>query len=301
MSINRRRFCAAGALTLSSPPILGSASAQNRIKVTGTVSSEAGADVAGVEFRLSNDVQEDIAVMTTVDSSGEISLTLPATGPHRVTIFDESVENNNIPVVYSFTNVSISGDGDIGEFVIPEAYQTDIRFVSNDGNPIEDLPVNFRAENGTGVSPGTFTTDSSGYAKYAGATERGVELSSPTEIEIQPPSAPEQIQPVQTVFVTESAEFEYSIANPEQYNAVIVDDSTGSDETEQKQTNSTGTGVTEQQQADSTDSDETEQQRGLLSNNQSERGGPLSNPTNLTTLGFLLSVGGIAYQLVGGR
>ncbi len=276
MSTNRRRFCAAGALILSSPAILGSASAQSQIEVTGTVRSEVGADVAGVEFRLQNVLNDRIRPETTVDSSGEINLTLPETGTHRVTIFDISPDTNRIPVVYSFNNISIGEDGDIGEFVIPEAYQTDIRIVSDTGDPIEDLPINFRAENGTSPAPGNFTTDSDGFVKYGGATEPSVELSSPTEVEIHPPGVPaDETQKIQTVFVTEPTEFEFKISNPEQYTNTM----SGSD--------STGSGASGQ--------------RGLFSNNPSGRGGALSNPTNLTTLGFLLSVGGIAYQLVGGR
>lgn len=276
MPIKRRRFCAAGVLGLTSPVILGSASAQSSIEVSGTIRSEVEADVGGVEFRLSNDVKEDIFVKSIINESGEINLTVQETGPHRVTIFDMSAENNKIPVVYSFNNVFIDDDGDIGEFVIPEAYQTDIRCVNKDGNLIKDLPVNFRAENGTGLPPGAFTTDTEGYVKYPGTAERGVELSSPTTIEIQPPSALEKRQKIQTVFVTEPTEFEFEISNPEQYtNAIAGSDSAGS----------VNSG----------------RQRGLFSNNPSGGGGALSNPTNLTTLGFLLSVGGIAYQLVRGR
>ena len=230
MSPNRRRFCAAGALVLSTPTIVGSASAQSQIEVAGTIRSEVEADVGGVEFRLQNISNDRVRSKTTVAASGKIDLTLPETGEYRVTIFDLSVDNNRIPVVYSFNNVFINDDSDIGEFVIPETYQTEIRFVSEDDNPIKDLPVNFRAENGTGLPPGAFTTDADGYVKYPGASERGVELSSPTTIEIQPSSTPaEETQKIQTVFVTEPTEFEYTIANPEQYNDGISDDSTDSD------------------------------------------------------------------------
>lgn len=275
MSINRRRFCAAGALTLSSPAILGSASAQSQIEVAGTIRSEVGADVAGVEFQLQNTVNEDIHPRKTVDSSGAITFNLPETGPHRVTIFDTSIESDKIPVVYSFNNINVDEGGDLGEFVIPEAYQTDIRFINQEGDPIEGLPVNFRAENGTSPEPGKyFTTDSDGYTKYGGSTERGVELASPTDVEIQ--SFGERPQKIQTLFITEPDKIEFTVSNPGQYTNTI--DSSGS-----------------------TASSNSGRQRGLFSNNPSGEAGALSNPTNLTTLGFLLSVGGIAYQLIGGR
>lgn len=270
MSVTRRRFCAAGALTLSSPAIIGSASAQSGVEVVATVRSEVETDVSGVEFQLQNIVNEDIHPRTLVDASGEITFNLPETGSYRVTAFDTTTESNKIPVVYSFDNVNINESGNIGEFVIPEAYETDIRFIDEEGSPVEDLPVQFRAENGTGPKPGEyFTTDSDGYTKYERSNERGVELVSPTDVEIQ--SFGERPQKVQTVFVTESTEFEFKISNPEQYTNSA----------------SSGSGVSGQ--------------RGLFSNNPSGGGGALSNPTNLTALGFLLSVGGIAYQLVGGR
>ena len=275
MGVGRRTFCLAGAVGLSSQVTVGTVSAQSRITVEGTIQSEVDTDLTGVEFRLSHTSTDQFS-SDIIPSSGEINLTVAETGQYRATIFDKSAKLNKIPVVYSFNNIAIGENGDIGEFVIPEAYQTDIRFVDASGDPIEGLPVNFRAQNGTGFPPGSFTTNSDGYVKHAGADEPGVELTSPTQVEIQPEStSTRQAIEIQTVFVTESTEYEFELSDAQ--NANLAADS-----------NSIVPG-------------DADRQRGLFSNNPSERTGTLSNPTSLTTLGFLLSVGGIAYQLIGGR
>lgn len=273
MEAGRREFCLAGITALSSQATLGQVSAQSSITVSGTVRSEAGTDVTGVEIRLSN-VSNDQFNSTFVESTGEFNLSVETSGQYRVTMFDESNQPNKIPVIYSFDNAFIENAGDIGELVIPEAYQTEIRMVNQDGNPIEGLPIAFRAENGTGVSPGSFTTNSNGYVKRVGAADPGVELTSPTTLMTHETSeTAEEATEIQTLFVTERSAYEFTIS---------TDESTGST-------------------ASSTRSGDSSRQRGLISNGQAGGDSALSNPTNLTTLGFLLSVGGIAYQLIEGR
>lgn len=134
--------------------------------------------------------------------------------------------------------------------------------------------MNFRAENGTGLSPGIFTTDADGYTKYSGASNRGVELTGQTQVELLPRGAPPTV--VQQVFVTDSEEFEFTVQNPEQYGGESAGGSSGVED------------------------DGGARERGLFSNSGDE---PefVSNPLNLTTAGFLLSVAGIGYQMIEGR
>lgn len=275
MGISRRKLCATGAFVLSSQITLGTVSAQNSIQVDATLRSEVETDISGVEFFIQN-ISTDEFSTAKVGREGTVSLSIPEPGSYRVAITDISPGSNNIPVIYSFDNIEIEQGGDIGEFVIPKAHQTDIRFVDENDNPIESLPVNFRAENGRGLPPDTFTTNSEGYVKYPGSTETGVELASPTDVEIQPSDS--NYDKVQTIFVSEATEFEFTISNPEQYK-------------------SDGLGGSPTGGSDSS------RQRGLFSNSRAgeTQSEPLSNPTNLTTLGFLLSVAGIGYQLIGGR
>ena len=284
MNVSRRGFCAAGTGLLASG-VVGAASAQESIEVSGVVRVDGDGAVGGTVLRFSN-TTTDGSAETAVQSDGGFSLIVPGSGNYRVTVFDESPERDGVPVVYGFNNTSISDSGDIGEFSLPEAHEVSIRFLDPDGNPVEGLPVNFRAENGTGLSPGLFTTDSEGYAKFAGASTRGVELAGRTEVEIQPGGeSPTLIQPV---FIESAAEFEFTVEDPGQYGASVV----GAGET-----------ATAEPEADvdaEGDGGGDARERGLFSNSGNEPDF-VSDPLNLTTAGFALSVLGIGYQLLEGR
>lgn len=284
MVVTRRQFCTVGAGLVTSGVALGTASAQTSIEVSGVVRMDGDGEVGGTVLRFSN-TTTDARTEATVEPDGSFSLIVQEAGDYRVTAFDESPDRDGVPVVYGFNNVSVSDDGsntpdssdsgDIGELNLPEAHDVSIRFFDADGDPIGGLPVNFRAANGTGPSPGLFTTDSEGYVRFAGASDRGVELAGRTEIEIQPDG--ESPTPIQSVFVESASEFEFTVQNPEQFGAGNVGDA-GADD-------GSGEGTRE---------------RGLFSNSGDE---PefISNPFNLTMLGFLLSVAGIVHQMLQGR
>lgn len=210
---------------------------------------------------------------------------VPGSGNYRVTVFSKSPEPDGVPVVYSFNDMSVSEGGNVGEFSIPEAYEVSVRFVDPDGNPVEGVPANFRAENGTGLPPEFFTTDAGGYVTYPGASTRGVELAGRTDIEILPDGGSPTL--VQSVVIDSSSEFEFTIENPEQYRTGVV----GSDERASTANSEADVGE---------GADEGARERGLFSNSGNEPDF-ISNPLNLTTAGFALSVLGIGYQLLEGR
>lgn len=114
MSVSRRQFCRVTAGLCASQAVLGTASAQTSIEVSGTVRSDGDSEVAGAELRFSNTSAEQRAE-TTIQSNGEFTVVVPEPGTYRVTLFDESPERDGVPAVYSFNNVSISETGDIGE------------------------------------------------------------------------------------------------------------------------------------------------------------------------------------------
>jgi hypothetical protein len=215
MQRTRRGFCASSAVAVLSL-LPGIASGQDGIALDGHLRSVAGADVDGTVLRLSK-VDGDGAAETTVDSSGEIDVTVPWPGIYRFTAIGTSKQRDRVPAVYAFENVSVSTEPGFAEFTVPEAHLVTIRCVDPDGNPIENLAVNFRAENGYGLSPGTFTTDAEGYVKYFGATERGVELAGRTGIELQPPTKPDRVEPLDSVSVSEPLDLEFTVSNPDPY------------------------------------------------------------------------------------
>lgn len=194
----------------------------------------------------------------------------------------------------------ITEGGDLGEFGVSQAHDVSMRFVNEDGNPIENLPVSFRSETGRGLPPGKFTTNSEGYVKHIGASQPGVEMVGDLRVEVKPPDNPGEDDEVRESSVTSSDEFVFRIRNPTQYPFVSVAGEETETNTEAEATSSSDGGSdTTVASADR----ESGASRGFLSNRApgEEPTGPLSNAVNITTLGFLLSVAGIAYQLVEGR
>lgn len=216
MKISRRRACTAGVAALSSRFLIGRSRARNGITVTGRLTTRADSDVSGLRFRLSN-VETDDDASVTLDSSGEIRTTVAEPGTFRVTVFDYSAERNSLPAVYSFANIDIGEDGDIGTFTIPEAHRVDIRCLDTEGDPVADVGINFRAPNGTGMGPGNFVTTTDGFVKYRQADEQGVELAGEVDIEAQAPADPENIEFLKTVTVSEPDTVAVTVPNPEAY------------------------------------------------------------------------------------
>jgi hypothetical protein len=220
MNLSRRLVCGTGVTLLAAPHLIGQGTAQDEISVTGHLSSQAATNVSGLEVRLSS-VTGSARREIILDADGEIETTIAEPGTYRVTVFDYTGEFNELPDIYSFPDTDIGADGALGELTLPAAHRVDIRCLGPDGNPIEDLPVNFRAPNGTGMSPGTFTTTADGYVQYVGADEAGVELVDTVDIEVQVPSNPNNSKFIRTIDITEPQEIEVTISNPEQYTSRV--------------------------------------------------------------------------------
>lgn len=214
MRLGRRRFCSV--LGASAATVAGTATAQTNVAVRGTARSAAGADMAGVELRFSH-VDANVRRTTTLSSDGEFNLTLSDTGTYRVTLSNGETPTDGVPVIYAFENVALEDTKVNLEFTVPRAYDSQIRCVDPDGNPVDRLPVNFRADNGTGGSPGLYTTTEQGLVKRFGADEPGVNLAGSTQIEVQPPANPDNVLELDTVSVSQPAEFTFTVENPDSY------------------------------------------------------------------------------------
>ena len=153
--------------------------------------------------------------------AGEITTTVAEPGRFRVTVEGPGSAQNGLPAIYSFPDIDIDSTGEIGEFALPEAYPVDIRCLDDTGSPIEGLSVSFRAPNGSGISPDTFTTTEDGYVKYSNANERGLELVGEVDIEVVSVSDPEINERIRRVSVSEPAELELTVSNPGPYTSNI--------------------------------------------------------------------------------
>jgi len=318
MNVTRRGFCAStvGAAAVAATGAVGTARAQAELDVSGTITSEVNADPTGtrVELFLSSDPLQ--RMRATIGSDGGFSGTIPEAGTYQVVYFNEGgdgliEEPDDLPLVYFLTEIPIEEGGDLGEFTLPEGLLASIQCVDADGNPIENLPINFRAANGSGVSPGAFTTTPNGYVKFVGASQTGVELAGETSIEVQPPSRDGGGDRLREINVTEQFELRLTVPDPTRYPDVTVNDGDGATATPTATTPESGSqgDATTPTPASDTQPDSTTatatsgRTRGFFSNSAAGEGEPgfLSNAVNLTTIGFLMSVAGIAYQMVGGR
>jgi hypothetical protein len=276
--------------------VVGTVRAQD-ITLSGTVTSAAGTSTAGTTVRVSNPADRTEYAEAGINGNGEFSVNVPEKlenyGVEYFTKFGGRYiqERNALPLLYDFGTAEASEDGTLGEFGLPEAHVIQIQCLDTDGNPIEGLPVNFLTTVGSGLRPGVFTTTANGYLKYIGATETGVELSGPTRVVVQPPSRSGNPDYLRLISVTEPQEIQLTVSNPTRYYGVSENDGNTDATASSSATDSSSAGVG------------SGRSRGFLSNRAAgeEPTGPLSNAVNLTTLGFLLSIAGIGYQLIEGR
>lgn len=294
MSLSRRGFLAgvAGSAALAGGQSVGLAAADS-VDVTGRVESAAGADVSGATVEVVEPENRDDRFETTLGSDGRFAGSVDTDGSYEVLFFDGTSSRlipdpNDRPFMYFFGLERIPSDGDLGTLTLPRGYESQIRFVTAEGNPIEGLPVSFRAPNGTGPGTGQFTTTPDGYVRHAAATDPGVELAGQVDLEVYPPGGEPTF--LERIGVTAEGEFSVTVPNPRQYEVTIRDADSGDAIAEPS------SGSTEEGSRRGSDG----RQRGFFTNSGDEPP-VLSNALNLTTLGFLLSVGGIAHQLVKGR
>ncbi len=284
MPLNRRQFlAAAGGIGVFGGPLVGKTRAAD-LTVKGIIETpvETSFNQTAVQVYRTG-TGEEPSIRTNVDSDGHFSGTVPETGTYTVIFFDRTPygefnpSSNNLPVAYVLGTADVEGDETaLGTFSLPKAHRVEIKIVSETGEPMEDFPVNFRFESGHGLTPGKFTTNAEGYVKHAGASETGVDLVGQVVLEKQPLSNPDNEERLTVLNITESSEIEISV--------------TGETNDE---TNSTVQESTEDQSQQSNT-------RGFFTNDETDDG-PLSNVMNLTVMGFVLSVGGIMYQLFEGR
>lgn len=309
--------------------VVGTVRAQ-AITLSGTVTSTAGASPAGTTVEVVNPANRRDRERAAIGEDGGFDVIMPEAEVYEVGYYNDRFngryvrEPDDLPLLYHFGTAEASEGGTLGEFSLPEAHVVQIQCVDTDGNPIEGLPVNFRDAGGTGAPPGLFSTTANGFVKFADMTETGVELSGETRVEVQPPSQSGNPDGLQTVYVTEPRDIQLRVFDPTRYPGVSVNDgntdanpsspltktetsratprSTTEPATATPATRATPPTETANPQSSSTEVS-SGRSRGFFSNRAGgeEPTGPLSNAVNLTTLGFLLSVAGIGYQLIEGR
>lgn len=304
---SRRKFCATTVMAFGGLLLSGQAASQSEtVSVSGTVKSAVGRSLkdSHVVFVHQGTIEWYRA---DIGSDGEFTVSLPTGAEYYLVFFDQepgdliNPEFDGVPIIADLDEVSVDGVTDLGGYTVPEAHVATIRVKNPNGNPLQNVPLSFRVPSGNGTGPGGYTTDENGYVTHVENDRSGVELAGSVTVETHPPGGGGAI--LDNLFVDEDTRVTTVLRNQDEYNGVI----------EREDTEGTGTPeIIEQTDDPNTTQDPTDgdqsvadrssvdsSQRGFLSNGADEPAA-LSDPMNLTVGGFVLSVAGILYQLVGG-
>jgi hypothetical protein len=255
-----------------------------------------------------------------IDEDGNFSVDLPSNTGYDVIFFHQKQGDlmrsafDGVPVIADLDQIRVENEPmELGNYTVPEGFMTMIQVVDSDGNPLENVPLSIYTQYGAGTGPRSFTTNSDGYVTHAASSEAGIELAGSMTIRTHPASADGEL--LDNIFVDKETSVTVVLRNPEEYNGIVVHDESGevTEPTPEAQTpsasdpttQSTGTvpEKTAAQQSASgslTGDNSNSVQRGFFSNGANEPEA-LSDPMNLTVGGFLLSVAGIVFQMVGGK
>jgi len=186
--------------------------------VTGDITSAAGIDLDGTQVELFSFSIERFYNISLRD--GTYAESVPAGESYDITYFHQDGEYitdfDGVPVLYALEDgIEIDGEELTLDYELPQAHRTEIRIVDPDDDPIPDFPVNFRAPNGSGIGPETFTTDADGYAKFVDNSETGVDLAGEVTVEADIDDGGGDRR--RDITVTEPDEFTVIVQNPEQY------------------------------------------------------------------------------------
>lgn len=313
---SRRRFCTQTAAAVGGCFLAGSAVAQSdSTGVSASVVAETGTALTDSHVVFA-DRETHEWYRADINEDGHFSADLPSNTGYDVIFFHQKQGDlmrsvfDGVPVIADLDQIRVENEPmELGKYTVPEGAVTMIQVVDSDGNPLENVPLSFYTQYGAGTGPRSFTTNSDGYVTHAASSEPGIELAGSMTIRTHPASADGEL--LDNIFVDEEMSVTVVLRNPEEYNGIVVHDESGevteaktpsaSDPTAQ----STGTEIekTAAQQSASgslTSDNSNSVQRGFFSNGANEPEA-LSDPMNLTVGGFLLSVAGIVFQMVGGK
>lgn len=313
---SRREFCATTAATVGGCLVAGTAAAQSETAVSGTVDSAIGESLGDSHIVFVH--QETYEwYRAPIDGDGQFGTSLPTGATYQLTYFDQEVGNpingdfDGVPAIADLDGLTVDSEtDDVGSYTVPEGYVVEIRIEDPDGNPLQNVPLSFYTRSGNGTGPSTYTTNEYGQVTHYDNDRPGIELTGSMRVSTHPPGG-DGGQTLGTVFANESKAVTLVLPNPGDYRNVIVREDVEGTATpgivEDTSTPAGGeaAGATptatpmESSQA-GVGSDGVTSRRGFFSNDADEPAA-LSNPMNLTVGGFVLSVGGIVYQMIGGK
>ncbi len=186
--------------------------------VTGDITSEAGVEIDGTQVELFSPSLG--RAYKTSARDGTYAESVPSGESYIITYFHRDREYitdfDGVPVLYALEDeIEITGEEVQLDFELPQAYRTEVRIVDTDDDPVAEFPVNFRAPNGSGIGPRTFTTDADGYATFVDTDETGVDLAG--EVTVEADVEDGGGDRLRDITVTESDEFTVIVQDPGRY------------------------------------------------------------------------------------
>lgn len=332
LSSSRRQFLTTAGVALAGAGRIGTASAAETTTISGQITAESGAGIVNDEIEISG---AGDFTGTRTDSSGYFEKEVPVDNTYRLAFYkadsssDFEAVKNGAPHIY-FLGYHSVGDSptDIGTIELPRAHIVDFRVLKPNGEPLLGSSPDFR-HNGWGANGSRLAIDTEGFTVIKGASFTGAEFASNVTLEVEPPVGDEyesqkytrQItvdEPMTATVIIDADGAKWDVQTTASFNgATPTKTSTVESTTVETPTTTTEPATTSPTTASTTRSKPTEQStttarnttqssttttsRGFLSNDGPDADvSVLTDPLYLTVGGFVLSVSGIAHQMLRG-
>lgn len=324
---SRRQFLTTAGVALVGTGCIGTAGAAETTTISGQITAQSGADIVNDEIEISG---AGDFTGTRTDSSGYFEKEVPVDNTYRLAFYkadsssDFEAVKNGAPHIYFLGHHSV-GDSptDIGTIELPHAHIVDFRVLKPNGEPLLGSSPDYRHD-GWGANGSRLAINTEGFTVVKGASFTGAEFASNVTLEVEPPVGDEYEaqkytrritvdEPMTATVVIDADGAEWDVQTTASFKgttpattSTVETTKTTTESTTSNPTTATTTrqkttkqGTTTVQNA--TQSTTTASSRGFLSND-----GPnsdvsfLTDPFYLTVGGFVLSVSGIAHQMLRG-
>lgn len=329
--VTRRGFLALSAGSLTGSRVIGSGAAAETTTISGTIRANSGAKIQGDEINFSGGGGFH---SVNTDNSGQFTADVPKNQTYKMGFYkadsrsDFEAVKNGAPHIYSPGYYTV-GDGpkDLGTIELPEAHLVDLRILKSSGEAFLGAQPGFR-HNGWGENPSRVAINTEGYTVIKGATFTGAEFAESVTLEVEPPAGdkyestthkkPISVEePMTVTAVLDGSGVDWNVETTAEFTesgSQTTPTTTTTTTTEPSPTTTTAASPTtsttqtttridhtSSAPAESARANTTTVNRGFLSNEGENTDMEyLTDPFSLTLVGFVLSVGGIAHQMLRG-
>lgn len=262
---------------------------------------------------------------TITDSRGEFSLTVSANTGFNLGLYESKIDStppkyDDIPFIFDFGNYTVADeDIDVGTLTLPEVHRVELQVLDKEGEPAPSAAPYVAAKregHGYGTGQSEIYLNHNGFLQLDGAKQTGAEFGGPILLSVEFRESGATFR--KTLSITEPTalivqdgqgfrEADTPMATTTQATTTTppttsTKTATSTRATEELQTTASTTSQARMEPVKTTNTTGAKSRRGFFSNSE----GPgeyefLTNPVFLTVGGFVLSVAGIAQNLIRGR